>query len=54
MQSQQAALYIILAINNGHHTSAHADHVTSTDHSLKWDHDDDNLGNLLPLILSLK
>ena len=23
---------------NGHHTSALADHVTSTGHSLKWDH----------------
>ena len=26
------------ALINGHHTSALADHVTSTGHSLKWDH----------------
>ena len=26
------------ALINGHHTLALADHVTSTGHSLKWDH----------------
>ena len=26
------------ALINGHHTLAFADHVTSTGHSLKWDH----------------
>ena len=26
------------ALINGHHTSALADHVTSTGHGLKWDH----------------
>ena len=26
------------ALINGYHTSALADHVTSTGHSLKWDH----------------
>ena len=26
------------ALINGHHTSAFADHVISTGHSLKWDH----------------
>ena len=29
---------LIKALINGHHTSALADHVTSTGHSLKWDH----------------
>ena len=27
-----------IALTNGHHTSAFADHITSTAHNLKWDH----------------